>query len=851
MRAAKEARISLAFILVCALVAMIVPFHSAGAVDGAWAPQVSGVTDILRSAAFVDGSKGFAAGANGTILQTIDGGATWNRQYACVSGAACTEASADKVLDTFNGVSALNANEAYVVGANATIIKTTNAGATWGVKQLACQLSPCTAQSPNLLPSSAILNGVHYFGANKAIAVGSPIPIQAGLPPQEGTIITTTDGTNWLRRTSGTDKNLNAVWMADANVGYAVGETGTILKTSNAGATWTPQSACNQAGAACMQGSPDRINEQLLGVHFTSASVGYIVGANGTILTTTDGGTTWTKRTSNTTQVLNDVRFTGAEGYAVGAGGTILTSTDSGATWTQMYACVATDPCLENSSDRVSQSINGLAVPAAKTGNAVGDGGTVLRLGATTNPSPAPTAGGLVWSPQVSSVTTLLRSTWPVDADKGYAVGSDGVILRTSDGGTTWERLFACTSGAACSATSADRITTALNAVSFVDANNGLAVGDSGLILRTTDAGGTWTPRYACQLTNPCQENSSDRITTSLNGVHNTAANAVTIVGAGGRILKSADGGSAWSLQNGAGVSQNLNNVWFADDQNGVAVGDQGTVLKTTNGGSAWSAQHACATSANCTSTSSDRINDALFGVMLTNSSNGFVSGGNGVVLTTANGGTQWTKQVTGVTQALNDIHFVGSTGYAVGGAGTILTSSNGGAAWTAQFACVTTNPCTATSADRILQTLHGVAIAPNGLGNSVGADGVILRLAEGPSASPSPSPSESPSPSPNPEPEQVETFITIKYVKNKALFKGDVAASEATCWKSRRVLVKRVKKGPDKTVARVNSNSKGTWKAKGFGKKKVRGKTFYAKAPKKVTEAFICKPRASQKLKF
>lgn len=63
--------------------------------------------------------------------------------------------------------------------------------------------------------------------------------------------------------------------------------------------------------------------------------------------------------------------------------------------------------------------------------------------------------------------------------------------------------------------------------------------------------------------------------------------------------------------------------------------------------------------------------------------------------------------------------------------------------------------------------------------------------------------------------------------------------------------MLKKVKRGPDKTVARPTANSTGTWKAKGFSTKEVRGKTFYAKALQSVTEHFICKARSSQKLKF
>jgi len=67
-----------------------------------------------------------------------------------------------------------------------------------------------------------------------------------------------------------------------------------------------------------------------------------------------------------------------------------------------------------------------------------------------------------------------------IDTNNGFAVGSTGTILRTTDGGNNWDIL---TSG-----TNDD-----FYGVSFVDANTGTVVGNFGAILRTTDAGNHWT----------------------------------------------------------------------------------------------------------------------------------------------------------------------------------------------------------------------------------------------------------------------------------------------------------------------------------------------------------------------
>ena len=75
--------------------------------------------------------------------------------------------------------------------------------------------------------------------------------------------------------------HLYDVSFTDANTGTAVGDAGTILRTTNGGALWTSQ--------------PSGTTNQLFGVYFTDASTGTAVGGNGTILRTTTGGVIWVK----------------------------------------------------------------------------------------------------------------------------------------------------------------------------------------------------------------------------------------------------------------------------------------------------------------------------------------------------------------------------------------------------------------------------------------------------------------------------------------------------------------------------------------------------------------------------
>jgi hypothetical protein len=62
------------------------------------------------------------------------------------------------------------------------------------------------------------------------------------------------------------------------------------------------------------------------------------------------------------------------------------------------------------------------------------------------------------------------------------------------------------------------------------------------------------------------------------------------MVGAGGTILKTSNGGNSWLIQS-SGTINSLNSVHFTNAQNGWAVGNSGTLLKTSDGGSSWQNQ--------------------------------------------------------------------------------------------------------------------------------------------------------------------------------------------------------------------------------------------------------------------
>jgi len=233
---------------------------------------------------------------------------------------------------------------------------------------------------------------------------------------------------------------LRGVSFTDANTGTAVGGGGTILRTTDGGTNWTPQTSGT--------------TNILYGVFFNDPSTGTAVGGGGTILRTINGGADWNAQTSGTTDTLRGVSFTDAiNGTAVGGDGTILHTTNGGAIWTSQ-------------SSGTTEWLNSVSFTDANNGTAVGDAGTILK---TTN-------GGTNWISQTSGTAIGLNGVSFTDSDNGTAVGYSGTILRTTNGGTTWNEQL---SGTAQN----------LYSVSFTDTNNGTAVGQGGHILRTTNGG--------------------------------------------------------------------------------------------------------------------------------------------------------------------------------------------------------------------------------------------------------------------------------------------------------------------------------------------------------------------------
>tara|TARA_R110001592_G_scaffold363248_4_gene682211 strand:+ start:64313 stop:65221 length:909 start_codon:yes stop_codon:yes gene_type:complete len=271
----------------------------------------------------------------------------------------------------------------------------------------------------------------------------------------------------------------------------------------------------------------------------------------------------------------------GQQGVAVGGAGLVLETADGGLSWTEMPAFANTAlldvSCGSGPNLIVSQ---GGAIFRANEGSYQAiDSGTDARLLAVDSNS-----SGLAYA--VGAFGTILRSedgglTWelvPVDweailndfvephlydvqvdeAGVVTLVGEFELVVRSPDGGVTWE--------------TAHKGEASLFGLSLTADGSGFAVGQEGKIIRTSDGGSTWSevesPTGGILLT-----------------VWSSAQGEVLISGIR-NMLHSSDGGSTWDLIEGG----DLNTGWYqglvvvdddgASSTTALLAGNQGSIIK-------------------------------------------------------------------------------------------------------------------------------------------------------------------------------------------------------------------------------------------------------------------------------
>ena len=304
--------------------------------------------------------------------------------------------------------------------------------------------------------------------------------------------------------------------------------------------------------------TPSNTYPGLLGVYAVDSDNVWVVGQEGTILNTTNNGSTWGEISCPVNYTLYNVDFINADTGWVGGDNPSITeimrTTDRGLSW-ELYT-------LSNASDWGNNDIEFVyGNPGDPPSGFVSAGLSIVWK--TTDYGE--NWDNLGWGG--CGANSLLSISF-VNKDEGWFVGerSTGLevtIVHTSDGGQTY-----------LTQTNPTNPDDKMTGVSFATSQQGVAVGVSGTILYTSDGGQNWEIRPNSGI--------------SWWSVFLTESGKAWAVGINGSIVYSTDWGYTWTSQQ-SGVSCHLWEVFFINDNEGWivggGVGQPGVILHTTNGG--------------------------------------------------------------------------------------------------------------------------------------------------------------------------------------------------------------------------------------------------------------------------
>lgn len=162
-----------------------------------------------------------------------------------------------------------------------------------------------------------------------------------------------------------------------------------------------------------------------------------------------------------------------------------------------------------------------------------------------------------------TSMTLQDIAIW--DAERAVAVGNEGVVLVTRDGGKNWEKV---------EGVPRSEVANKLNRVRVAATGLAVATGEMGALLQSRDFGASWTRMR-------------EEEDVAWNDVAILPGDRIVAVGEFGRVILTVDGGATWQDVNSP-VESSLMSVAFRNASVGVAVGLEGVVLMTHDGGVTW-----------------------------------------------------------------------------------------------------------------------------------------------------------------------------------------------------------------------------------------------------------------------
>jgi photosystem II stability/assembly factor-like uncharacterized protein len=242
-----------------------------------WVQQISGTTVTLQSVKAVNDNVIWIAGDEGSVLNSTNGGTTWNLRTITQS-------------DYINfGVAATDLNTAWVIGTTVDtpytvkIWKTTNGGSSWNQQYTVV---------------SNFSNNIHFFDSNNGVYIGDPNPL---VSPEWNILTTTNGGTSWNRVLPANYPPANElcgefglvrafaaygdnVWFSTFNI-YCPTENNRIYHSSDRGFHWT---------AFDLPYNGDELSFISFGNQTNGIAISYSSSIFGILSRTTNGGSNWT-----------------------------------------------------------------------------------------------------------------------------------------------------------------------------------------------------------------------------------------------------------------------------------------------------------------------------------------------------------------------------------------------------------------------------------------------------------------------------------------------------------------------------------------------------------------------------
>lgn len=306
------------FILICVII-ISTSFNSLPQ----WLPlDTGGISNYFINCYFISADIGWVVGVGPAILKTTNGGNTWIYQQTTANENPLSV----YFLDEMNG---------WVSGFNGSIYKTDDGGDSWTLKPSGTNYAIREIEFIDSLVGFAIVSNwiePRYGAIIKTTNGGDTwvtkvtiydyafldldfIDTQYGWAAGTNGVFyrTTNGGENWIGPQFITDFWIHEIDFPSKDIGYAIGGGNSdeiILKTTNAGLTW---SVIRQSQS----------NSQLFGSSFVDINKGWVVGMNGTILYTQNGGISWLRQETNVSSLFHDVIMIDTTGYAVGELGKI------------------------------------------------------------------------------------------------------------------------------------------------------------------------------------------------------------------------------------------------------------------------------------------------------------------------------------------------------------------------------------------------------------------------------------------------------------------------------------------------------------------------------------------------